>query len=167
MSIIFVSGWRQREESKEILESCTYSSVDIVVTKLRKEIFGDNIGLLYKEVLSWIKDTGKLVFQLSNVKRFEFRGYSTYYDYTPLIVLNSKVAKDGKVVTLAHEHAYLMNRPSDFYSEYGTQNSEGTRNRFASRLLMSTALVNRFEKDDVDDWVILVKDKSMSANWQP
>ena len=156
-SYLSLAGDNVRKVS--ILESFTYSSVDAVAAKLRKEIFGDNIGLPYKELSSRIEDTGILVFQLSNVERFEFRGYSAYFDYAPLIVLNSKDAKDGKVFTLAHELAHLMNHSSGLCSEYGSQQSEVLCNRFASRLLMPTALVNRFEKDNVDDWATSVKKK--------
>jgi len=65
----------------------------------------------YKALNNWIaavERTGTLVFQTSDVKLREMRGFSIYEPVLPVIVANAQDAPRGRIFTVLHEFAHIL-----------------------------------------------------------
>ncbi len=79
---------------------------------------------------------GVLVFQTTRIALTTFRGLSIHHDTLPIVVLNGADAANGKVFTLFHEVAHLVNRTSGLCVLDDNVNEEALANRFAANFLM-------------------------------
>lgn len=79
---------------------------------------------------------GVLVFQTTRIALTTFRGLSIHHDTLPIVVLNGADAANGKVFTLFHEVAHLVNRTSGLCVLDDDVNEEALANRFAANFLM-------------------------------
>lgn len=79
---------------------------------------------------------GVLVFQTTKIALTTFRGLSIHHDRLPIVVLNGADAPNGRVFTLFHEVAHLVNRTSGLCGLDEDVNEEALANRFAANFLM-------------------------------
>lgn len=69
----------------------------------------------YEALNNWLRaleNLGVLVFQTSDVKLAEMRGFALYEKILPAIVANAKDSPRGRVFTLLHEFAHILLRQS-------------------------------------------------------
>lgn len=84
---------------------------------------------------------GFLVFQTTKIDISVFRGLSIYHKNLPIILLNGADSNYGKIFTLFHELAHLINRTSGMCSIYGSENEEYIANNFSANFLMPEELI--------------------------
>ena len=79
---------------------------------------------------------GFLVFQTTRIDLDAFRGLSIYHANLPIILLNGADSNNGKIFTLFHEVAHLVNRTSGMCDLDDATGEEGIANAFAASFLM-------------------------------
>lgn len=88
-----------------------------------------------------LESNGFLVFQTTKIPLESFRGLSIHHEVLPVIVLNGADSANGRVFTMFHEVAHLVNRTSGLCVLDEDVNEEAIANNFAANFLMPEGLV--------------------------
>ncbi len=98
-----------------------------------------------------LEQHGYLVFQATRIDLVVFRGLSIYHSALPIILLNGADSNNGKVFTLFHEVAHLVNRTSGMCSLEEQVKEEATANAFAASFLMPESQIEKVVSTSRDD----------------
>ncbi|MFL6090191.1 MAG: ImmA/IrrE family metallo-endopeptidase [Aeromicrobium sp.] len=93
---------------------------------------------------------GVLVFQATRISIETFRGLSIHHDQLPVILLNGADSASGRVFTLFHEVAHIVNRTSGLCLLDDDVNEEAVSNRFAADFLMPSRVVRGTVDSDAE-----------------
>ena len=99
----------------------------------------------FKSLRQKIEDKGIIVMQSgvvgsNNRRRLsvkEFRGFLLYDDIAPLIFINSRDSKAGKIFTLIHEYIHFLLQKDDIFVD--EDNDETNINKITAEILMPTS----------------------------
>ncbi|HHY11502.1 MAG TPA: ImmA/IrrE family metallo-endopeptidase [Firmicutes bacterium] len=103
----------------------------------------------FKHLRQKLEDIGIVVMQSgvvgsNNHRRLdinEFRGFLLYDDFAPLIFINSRDSKAGKIFTLVHEYIHFLLQEDDIFVD---ENSDETNiNMITAEFLIPTSHVQR------------------------
>jgi len=140
------------------IDAITWNNFQARAAELREQ-FGLREGFVPPESANnqvfnfWrglIETNGVLVFQTTKIALETFRGLSVHHDELPLIIVNGADSAAGKIFTLFHEVAHLINRTSGLCALRETVDEEALANNFAASFLMpvSEVLANLKFRDD-------------------
>lgn len=121
----------------------------------------------HRALRAWIEaieSQSVLVLQCSNIPSTMMSGFSVYYPYMPVIVLNGGEAPNGRIFTLLHEFAHLMLRKDgvcDTVEYRGATSSNQTTEMFCNRLAAATLVPEesfkakfvRHQSGKVENWI--------------
>lgn len=96
---------------------------------------------------STLEEHGIAVFQATRVSLKTFRGLSIYHSKLPIIVLNGADSAGGRIFTLFHEIAHLINRTSGLCALEDNIDEEAIANNFAANFLLPEAAVRENLRD--------------------
>lgn len=94
---------------------------------------------------------GVIVFQTTKIPLATFRGFSIHHDNLPIVVVNGSDSANGRVFTLFHEVAHLVNRTSGLCVLDEGVNEEAIANAFAANFLMPERTVRQVLAPGDDD----------------
>lgn len=103
-----------------------------------------------------IEDSGALVFQASNVKHSEMRGFSISEDVLPVIVVNIKDVPQARLFTMLHELTHIMLRAGGLCTLEEYQDIEVFCNKVAGAALVP------------QEWLLsekVIKDRGPQSEW--
>ena len=118
---------------------------------------------------SLLESHGILVFQASKIGINIFRGLSIYHEMLPIILLNGADSYNGKIFTLFHELAHIVNHTSGMCSLNDNENEEYIANIFSANFLMPEELIdsklnkNSNSVKSIDQVEILAKQLKVSS----
>lgn len=138
-----------RPERRLASEPIEWSTLAARATELRKQ-FGLTDAFVPPESANsqvfnfWrgmLESRGVLVFQTTKISLNTFRGLSIHHEDLPIVMVNGADSTAGRIFTLFHEVAHLINRTSGLCALRETVDEEAIANNFAANFLMPEAAV--------------------------
>jgi Zn-dependent peptidase ImmA (M78 family)/transcriptional regulator with XRE-family HTH domain len=90
-----------------------------------------------------LERAGLVIFQTTGIGLDTYRGLSIHHETRPIILLNGADSAGGKIFTLFHEMAHLVNRTSGLCLLEERNTDEALCNAFAAEFLMPTSEIQR------------------------
>lgn len=121
----------EKEFKKSIQETRTLLGISI-----EEQVKFPNFSAALKTWINKVEEAGVIIFQMSRISLDECRGFSSFDEQIPIIVLNGSDKPEARIFTLFHELCHILTRSDGICLFSGKDNIETICNKFAAKFLM-------------------------------
>ena len=121
----------EKEFKKSIQETRTLLGISI-----EEQVKFANPSAALKTWINKVEEAGVIIFQMSRIGLDECRGFSSFDEKIPIIVLNGSDKPEARIFTLFHELCHILTRSDGICLFSNQDNIETICNKFAAKFLM-------------------------------
>ena len=122
--------------SQEVLISAPGTKRTLLGISIEEQVKFPNSSKSLNTWINKVEEAGVTIFQMSRIDLDECRGFSSFDEQIPIIVLNGSDKPEARIFTLFHELCHILTRSDGICLLFNQGNIETICNNFAAEFLM-------------------------------